>query len=310
MLWRDPRRAGLLMAAYFLISLATGPVVYIRGGSGPPGLAGHVFGAVVAGFLAWRVTRGGRVSRTLLIIAAECAFLVTATGIASRFGPVIFGLLAAYAAQVALLLSPAVYLRTRAPGWARPADWARLRPPLAVILLGILFGLVLMLLGLSSMSTPPPGCDYGDAGGLPEVVCLTVSEGSPLHWLTAYHGAPVINWTAMARGWAQDAVISASALYGFWLATMAREEPAGSWALAAAIVGSALGSLTLTVLTGGIPMTWLTASQYAPAFSGPALLADTALWTLTALCGCLAVRVLLPSLIRRRTRTHRGRGGK
>src|ERR1700733_11719170 len=98
MLWRDPRRAGLLMGAYFLISLAAGPFVYIRVGSGPPGLAGHVFGVVVAGFLAWRVTRGGRVSRTLLIIAAEIAFLVTASEIASHFGPAIFGMLAAYAA--------------------------------------------------------------------------------------------------------------------------------------------------------------------------------------------------------------------
>jgi len=65
--------------------------------------------------------------------------------------------------------------------------------------------------------------------------------------------------------------------------------------------------LTFTVLTGGIPLTWLTASEYpptyiGPAYSGSALLADTALWTLAALGGCLAVRVLLlPSLTRRRS---------
>lgn len=304
MLWRDPRRTGLLMGTYFLISLAAGPVVYLRVGSGPPGLAGHVFGAVIAGFLAWRVTRGGRVSRTLLIIAAEIAFLVTASEIASRFGPAIFGMLAAYAAQVALLLSPAVYQRTRAPGWAAPAGWARLRPPLVVILLGILAGLVVTLLGLASVSSPPAGCDYGDAGRLPGIVCLTVAEGTPLRWLTAHHGAPVVDWAAMARDWTQDAVISVAALYGLWIATVARKEPAGSRAMAAAIVGAALCGLTLTVLTGGIPKTWLTASQYAPAYSGSALLSDTALWTLTALCGYLAVPVLLPSL----TRHRRGRG--
>jgi hypothetical protein len=116
MLWRDPRRAGLLMGAYFLISLAAGPVDYLRAGSAPPGLAGRVFGAVVAGFLAWRVTRGARVSRTLLIIATEIAFLITASAIASRFGPALLAMLAAYAAQVALLLSPAAYQRTRPPG--------------------------------------------------------------------------------------------------------------------------------------------------------------------------------------------------
>ena len=158
MLWRDPRRAGLLMGAYVVLSLAAGPVVSTRVGSGPPGLAGHVFGVVVAGFLAWRVTQGGRVSRTLLIIDAEIGFLVTASVIASRFGPAVFALLAVYAAQAALLLSPAVYQRTRPPGWAAPVGWARLRPPLAVILLGILAGLVVTLLGLASMASgSPPG---------------------------------------------------------------------------------------------------------------------------------------------------------
>ena len=102
-------------------------------------------------------------------------------------------------------------------------------------------------------------------------------------------------------------MVGTSALYGFWLATRARE-PAGNWALAAAIVGSSLWGLTLTVLTGGIPMTWITASEYAPVFSGSALLADTALWTLIALCGCLAVRCapLLRATGRRSTRgSHR-----
>jgi hypothetical protein len=97
----------------------------------------------------------------------------------------------------------------------------------------------------------------------------------------------------MARDWAQYAVISVAALYGFWAATRAREETAGRWAApAAAAVGSALCGLTFTAATGGIPLAWLTASEYAPAYGGSALLADTALWTLTALCGCLAVRVL------------------
>jgi hypothetical protein len=97
----------------------------------------------------------------------------------------------------------------------------------------------------------------------------------------------------MARDWAQYAVLSVAALYGFWLATRARSESAGPRPLAAAVVGSALCGLTLTAATGGIPLTWRTATEYAPAYSGSALLADTALWTLTALCGCLAVRVLL-----------------
>jgi hypothetical protein len=301
MLWRDPRWAGLHMWGYFLISLAVGPVIFTRAGGAPPGLASHVLGAVASAFFAWRVTRGGRVSRTLLILVAECAFVVTASAIASRFGPLIFGLLAAYAVQVALLLSPSVYRRTRAPGWAEPAGWARLRPPLALLLLGILAGLVFTLQGLNTISTPQLGCDHGDAGRLPVVVCMTVARGAPLHWLTAYHGAPVVNWAAMAKDWAQDAVISASVLYGSWLVTRARKEPADGRVLGAAIAGSALAGLTLTVVTGGIPLTWLTVSdydQYAPASSVSALLADTALWTLAVLGGCLAVRKLVPRLSR------------
>lgn len=307
MLWRDRRWAGLLMGAYFLISLVAGPVVYPRVGSGPLGPEGHVFGAAVAGFLAWRVTRGGRVARTLLIITAELAFLITASGIASNFGSALFALLAAYAAQVALLLSPAVYQRTRPPGWTAPPGWARLRPSLAVILLGVLAGLVVTLLGLSSMSGPPPGCDLGDGGRLTGIVCQTVADGAPLRWVTAAHGAPVVNWTAMARDWAQYAVLGVAALYGCWLATRARSESAGHWPLAAAAVGSALCGLTFTVLAGGIPLTWLTATEYpppyiGPAYSGRALLADTALWTLIALGGWLAVRVPRPaSLTRRRS---------
>jgi bacteriorhodopsin len=123
MRWRDPQRAGLLMWAYFLISLAVGPVIFIRAGTGSPGSAGHASGAIVSAFLAWRVTKGGRVSRTLLIVVAEIAFLATASQIASRFGWLIFGALAAYAVQIALLLSPTVYQRTRQPDWVAPAGW-------------------------------------------------------------------------------------------------------------------------------------------------------------------------------------------
>jgi hypothetical protein len=56
-----------------------------------------------------------------------------------------------------------------------------------------------------------------------------------------------------------------------------------------------LAGLWLTVVTGGFPRTWVTAVQEAPLFSGRALLVDTALWTLVALCGWLAVRLLVRS---------------
>jgi hypothetical protein len=89
--------------------------------------------------------------------------------------------------------------------------------------------------------------------------------------------------------------------YCFWLGPRTREERTRSRAPSAATLGSALAGLTLAAVTGGFPLTWVTAIQGVPTFSHRALLADTALWTLVALCGCLAVRLLV--------RSHGGRRG-
>ena len=292
MLWRNPRWAGLLMAAYVLLSLAVGPEVFVKPGTGPVGLGAHVFGALAAAFFAWRVTRAGRISRMLLILGAGIAFLAAAFAIASRFGPLVFGVLVAYAAQLALLFSPAVYQRTRPPGWPGRVRWTRVRPPAALLLFGALAGLAVTLLGLSHLDTPTASC-FGH-GGAPGIVCVTVADGYPLHWLAASHSALVVNWGAMLKDFAQYTVISVSVLYGLWLGPRTREEPARGRFPAAAVAGSLLGGLTLSSVTGGFPLTWVTAGQWAPGFSQPALLADTALWTFLALCGCLAARALMP----------------
>src|ERR1700722_6821682 len=128
MLWRDPRWAGLLLAAYVLLSLAVGPNVFSTTGPRPVGPQAHVFDALAAAFFAWRVTRGGRISRMLLITATGIAFLVTALVIASRFGPLVFGVLVAYGVQLALLLSPAGYQRTRPPRFPGAPRRTRHRP--------------------------------------------------------------------------------------------------------------------------------------------------------------------------------------
>jgi hypothetical protein len=213
MLWRDPRRAGLLMAACFLFSLAAGPGLFLKVGSDPPGLGTHVSGALVSAFFAWRVTRGGRISRMLLVMSAGIGFLTTAFEIAPRFGPGVFGVLIAYAAQLALLLSPAVYQRTRPPDWAGRVSRARVRPPLALLLLGILAGLVVTLLGLAHIDFPASGCDAGRVS----MTCLTVVDGWPLRWLGGYRSALVVDWAAMAKDLVQYAVMGTSVFYCFWL---------------------------------------------------------------------------------------------
>jgi hypothetical protein len=137
-LWRDPRRAWLLMWAYFLLSLAVGPVIYLYigpGGVSPMSAAGHWYDWIFSAFFAWRVARGGRISRMLLIIGAGGGYLGAASRIAQQFTPELFGHLAIYGAQIALLVSPAVYLRTRPKGRVvEPLPRTRVRPPLALLL--------------------------------------------------------------------------------------------------------------------------------------------------------------------------------
>jgi hypothetical protein len=302
-LWRDPRQAGLLMCAFFLLALAVGPAIFfsagagsvnVSSGSGPARPPGLLYGAAFSAFFAWRVTRGGRISRMLLIIATGGAYLGTASMIAHHFTPATFGKLLAFAAQIALLVSPAVYLRTRPAGQFEPAARTRVRPPLALLLLGVLAGLCVTVLGLTRMSQPiVPGCDTGAASA---IACDTIGEGAPLPWLTVYHGALTVHWTTMARDWTEFALISVSVLYAGWLATYARqEEPADLKFPADAIVGSVLGGLTVTVLTGGFPLRWLSAGQYAPRHNAALLLIDAALWTFAGQCGYLAVRAVTRS---------------
>ena len=130
-LWRDPRRAGWLMLVYFLLSPVTGPVIYLRVSPAPLASGPGAFGWVFSAFFAWRVTRGGRVSRMLLIIGTVISCLAVASVVALRFTPAALGVLAAGGAQLTVLLSPAVYQRTRPGGgtvWTGEPAGTRPRP--------------------------------------------------------------------------------------------------------------------------------------------------------------------------------------
>lgn len=236
-LWRDPRRAWLLMWSYFLLSLAVGPVIYLYIGPesvSPMSAAGHWYDWIFSAFFAWRVARGGRISRMLLIIGAGAGYLSATSRIAQQFTPELFGHLAIYGAQIALLVSPGVYLRTRPVGRVEPLPRTRVRPPMALLLLGILIGLGATLLRL--------------------------------HWLIGAQAAPIINWAALARDFVEFAVISASVMYGYWLFTWARGKPmigerypaaAGGWRRspvpsAVLAVVAALGLVSLAVCSVAI----------------------------------------------------------
>ena len=115
------------MTAWFLLSLVTGLVVSVNvsGGAHPRiDIAARVAGWAFSAFFAWRVTRGGRISRMLLILEALGWVIALVIVLAVQFRLAQFGLLAATAAQLALLLSPAVYRRTRPGG--QPGRWVAL----------------------------------------------------------------------------------------------------------------------------------------------------------------------------------------
>jgi hypothetical protein len=128
--------------ANFLLSLATGPAISVRIGTGA---LSRLAGWAVLAFFAWRVTRGGHTSRMLLIVIAVSALIAGVILLGIHFSWAELGLLAAGGAQVALLLSPAVYQRTRPAGqsYGAVARWRGRRPaPLvAALTAGVVLGL-------------------------------------------------------------------------------------------------------------------------------------------------------------------------
>lgn len=225
--WRG--NAGILLAAYLLLSLATLAIaVNSHPPLGCPATGGcrlppsYQLAWPVVAFLTWRVSRGGHVSRILLILWSGAGYAAVATTIARAWSPLAFGLLAAQALQIALLTSPAVYQRTRRPGDQRfpVRDALPSWPPLWLALAGLFTGLVVTLLYLGNMGyTPIPGCGPPGAAALHQLPdrCFALAEGYPLRFLTADQNTPIINTGALIKDWAQWSLVSFSSFYLLWL---------------------------------------------------------------------------------------------
>jgi hypothetical protein len=217
-IWRS--EAGIVLLAYFVLRLAAiGCIALAHPGlraqqvplsQQPPWL-------LLEAFLTWRVWRGGRISRVLLIVDAMGSFAKTALLGSSGWNLSVLALLAIYAAQLALLLSPAVYLRTRKE--MPPGELVdRGVPRLWMVLTALLAGIVVTLLYLASMGgATVPGC--GPAGVIAQLPasCFGLARGFPLRFLTAYQGTPLINTTALIEDWAQWSLVSFAAIYLFRL---------------------------------------------------------------------------------------------
>jgi hypothetical protein len=169
---------------------------------------------LVAAFLTWRVSRGGRVSRMILIMGSVAFCAAAVLAVATMWDLTVMVMVISGVAQVALLVSPPVYGRTRrpVPVAARARGWAQLlrRPPAWLLPWGLLGGVLLTLACLGHM-------DWVTVQGCGPAPCNALAEGYPLYWLTAVHNEPVISKAALLKDCTQWALACTSVLYLAWL---------------------------------------------------------------------------------------------
>jgi hypothetical protein len=157
------------MVAYFLLSLVTGISISVGVGPGPFSLSGWVATA----FFAWRVTCGGRISRMLLIVLSWSGFIFAVVSARTGLSVAEFGTLVASVAQIALLLSPAVYERTRPDDGGRLPLWRTRHPRWLAVTLAV--GAVLGLAWVVVYATALRGHDkaglFPGGGGHAAAAC-------------------------------------------------------------------------------------------------------------------------------------------
>ena len=172
---------------------------------------------LVTAFLTWRVSRGGRISRMILIVVSGFSCAAAVLAVARLWDLSVLALAIIYAAQVALLTSAPVYGRTRrpAPVPARARSWAELlgpRPPWWLLPWGLLAGVLVTLACLGSMDfVAVAGCRPAASDA-----CTALAEGYPLRWLTADQNDPLIFKGALLKDCVQWALLSMSVLYLAW----------------------------------------------------------------------------------------------
>jgi hypothetical protein len=230
--WHE--QPGLPLVAFLMLYALSAPAAFSltrnSGIGGRPVVLISVPWLFLVPLLTWRVWRGGRISRVLLIVNAVAGYTGIALHLARLWRPLDVWLLADFAAQVALLVSPAVYQRTRSGAQLRAGTVAPLAgKPRGWMLPGsLLAGLVITLLLLSHMGwTAIPGC--GPASASPAHLpgrCIGLAEGYPLRFLFG-HDVPYIDKLALIKDWAQWSLVSGSVLYGFQVLRLGRQDRPG-----------------------------------------------------------------------------------
>lgn len=223
-IWRKP---GVLMTAYMVLYAVASVWAATRVPaieSQPPDLGGALIGV----FFAWRVTRGSAFSRGLIVVftAVLLVDLLNSRDLKSG-GLVSLGLLAICLAQIALLVSTPVYVRTRRDWAERTPSTARMWPTprwwIAAVALAAGLLITLAFLGSEDFRTVPCGQPPSAA---PER-CVTLVQGFPVHFLSTSPSsdlaAPVIDNLAAAEDMAVWTMLSFAACYLIWLP---RQRPA------------------------------------------------------------------------------------
>jgi hypothetical protein len=185
--------------------------------AGPVGLPESLRSFLIVAFLTWRVSRGGQLSRMILLAVTAVSGAVAVLAVARSWGLGVIALAIIGLIQFALLISPPVYGWTRKPVpiGVRAAGWARLvrRPPGWLLPCGLLAGVLITLACLGSMTwAATAGCGPAGSAG-----CVGLVEGYPLRWLTASQNVPMIAKAALFRDCAQWALAATSVLYLAWL---------------------------------------------------------------------------------------------
>ena len=209
--WRQPGADEILLVFMLLATIG-----FIWGWLSHIYMPPNPWPLLSTAFLAWRVSRGGRISRMILIIASGAACALTALAVARLWDAAVVALVIICAIQTALLVSPPVYGRTRpAPVQVRARGWAQLvrRPPVWLLPWALLAGALLTLVSLGNIDwIAIPGCRPAASGA-----CSALAEGYPLRWLTAHQNEPFIFKGALLKDCAQWVLASMSVLYLGWL---------------------------------------------------------------------------------------------
>jgi hypothetical protein len=218
--WRQPG-AGEILLAFVLLTAISSVLGWLSHTVGPQT---PLPAFLVAAFLAWRVARGGRLSRMFLIVASAVSYAAAAFPAVGRWNPAVAALVITCAAQIALLVSPPVYGRTRpVPVPARARGWRQIvrRPPAWLLPWGLLAGVLLTLAALAGMDfTAIAGCRPAASDA-----CTALVEGYPLRWLTARQNDPMIFKAALLKDCVQWTMVSTSILYLAWLRLAAPASP-------------------------------------------------------------------------------------